>query len=235
MMEYSADELRPWLRASIAWDNLVSEFAYRGELSAQSAEFTAAIVDASIRREITLPQGSIVYRARSMPVDRAFDTEPLDLSEMGAPPAERAGHNRLSETGESTFYGALEPDTAIAEVRPWVTARVSIAKFEGTKSLRLVDFTQDEDERLFDHADWSGWIMSRPVHQDDTDSYLGTQLIAARLKAAGFDGVLYRSRLSEGGTNVALFDGAVLNPVSAELREVTRVEYNTTVLTPFPS
>ncbi|MDF3613695.1 RES family NAD+ phosphorylase, partial [Enterobacter hormaechei] len=58
--------------------------------------------------------------------------------ELGPPPHQFSGANRMSAKGISVFYGASSVDTAISEIRPPVGCKVVCAKFSLIRSLRLL-------------------------------------------------------------------------------------------------
>jgi len=57
--------------------------------------------------------------------------------DMGAPPSSLPAAGRMNAKGISTFYGATDPQIALAEVRPPVGSQVAIAYFEIIRPLRL--------------------------------------------------------------------------------------------------
>jgi len=135
--------------------------------------------------------------------------------------------------GVSFFYGALDRETAMAEVRPWRKARISVARFTTTSTLTLADLTgRFAGSESTDRTKWLGFIVGRPVHRDDTESYLPTQRVAEVCRAAGLKGILYDSSLKPDGVNVALFAGTGLECQEVELHEVTGVSYTTVRLSP---
>jgi len=57
---------------------------------------------------------------------------------MGAPPLGKASSGRINPEGISYLYLADSPGTAIAEVRPWKRARISVATFKTTRPINVV-------------------------------------------------------------------------------------------------
>jgi hypothetical protein len=67
--------------------------------------------------------------------------------------------------------------------------------------------------------------FSEPVaHSDDDADYAPTQILAEVFREAGYDGICYRSKLSDQGVNVALFDLEVATITSRHLFEVIDVK-----------
>ena len=64
--------------------------------------------------------------------------------------------------------------------------------------------------------------FSEPVtHSDDHVDYVPTQILAECFKKEGYDGILYRSKLSDRGVNVAFFD---LDVATVEARNIHLVQ-----------
>ena len=76
--------------------------------------------------------------------------------ELGPPPGPIAAAGRMNARGISVFYGATDPDVAIAEVRPPVGTRVVVAEFEILRPLRILDLRNlglaSADGSVFDEA-----------------------------------------------------------------------------------
>ena len=168
-----------------------------------------------------------VYRAR-----RAFSSGEIariverPARELGAPPSRSAGSGRMNPRWISMFYGALDADTCVAEIRAPVGSSVVIGKFEIIRPLRLLDleafrhlfveqasFFDPGFRGLRDKAYFLGRlvsIMSRPVMPSDEDfQYLPTQAVAEYLSEKiepRLDGLIFPSSQRDGaGENVVLF------------------------------
>ncbi len=199
-------------------------------------EYFTELFQGCLKCESELPAGSSLYRARIMPPEKETDTEPLPISEMGQPPPELTPDGRVNPAGIPCFYAALEGETAIAELRPWPRARLTVATFDTAGPLKVLDLRNSNPRvNAVRSVYWAAFMISRPVHRDDRFGYLGTQYLAERLKAAGANGILYVSTLEPGGTNVALFSDSGLKPMGVSFHEVTAVPYRTARLTPRPS
>lgn len=188
-----------------------------------------------------------LYRARVFQSDGMLKqaiTSPD--SRMGAPPTHVAAAGRMNARGISVFYGATDPDIAIAEVRPPVGSRVVIARFEFLRSARLLDVAALQDllvtGSIFDptHArelergkflrKLSARITMPVMPEDETMQHIVTQAMAdylAERKDLDLDGILYGSVQSDAeGHNVALFHRAArCEPI--ELPKGTKVRSHT--------
>ncbi len=184
---------------------------------------------------------------------RVFQADDLLLEAMkrpdlhlAAPPTQFASAGRMNARGISVFYGATSPDIVLAEVRPPVGSKVTIARFEILRTLKLLDLTAlheiHERGSIFDpdYADRLGRMMflrilskkmARPVMPDDQEmEYLTTQAIADYLSTEGevpLDGILFPSvQVGGKGLNVVLFH-KVSRGKNLEIPEHTEIKART--------
>ena len=149
-------------------------------------------------------------------------------SEIGPPPSKFATGGRMNAQGISVFYGALDSDTCVAEVRPLVGSKVVVARFELLRPVRLLDFDTlaelHDGGSYFDveFADRRGraaffkWLVDRiggPVMpQDEPFEHIATQAMAeylSNMENPQLDGIIFRSAQTGGdGRNVVLFQHA---------------------------
>jgi hypothetical protein len=170
-----------------------------------------------------------IYRARIFQSDDALKNALCRPDQhLGSPPSQLATAGRMSARGISVFYGATEPVTAIAEVRPPVGSQVAVARFKIIRPLRLLDLTAlanaNEGGSLFD-SELDGRLqramflqslstrITRAVMPDDEDfEYLATQAVAdflATEQKPPIDGIVFPSTQAAGKTlNVVLFHKA---------------------------
>ena len=146
---------------------------------------------------------------------------------------------RVNTAGIPVLYMATDKRTAISEVRPWIGGSVSVAQVRIRRRLMAVDLSKKRDDSEMGRnipVDDEGWwreepsdpedkeqyvwrdierAFSRPVTLNDNGTaYIPTQILAELFRREGFDAVIYRSALGEGGRNVALFnleDAEILN------------------------
>lgn len=148
--------------------------------------------------------------------------------EIGSPPPQYARAGRMNAQGISVFYGASDPATALAEIRPPVGSRVLVGKFDLARPVRLLDVEalrsvfiegsifNPENIGHLELAQFLGRLsqrMTMPVMPDDEPKeYLITQMIADFVAQVGdppVDGMLYRSVQGEGEhQNVVFFNQA---------------------------
>lgn len=168
--------------------------------------------------------GTEYWRARIWGLNQLKNYSP---QELGAPPSNLASPGRINPQGISFLYGALEENTAISEVRPWVGANISLGKFKVLRDLKLVDLT-NEPRKSFNSGEYSDdeilkglqtsinsifinkLFFSAPAHEKDDLAYITSQFISERFKIMGADGILYPSVLNENGLNICLFNPSLV-------------------------
>lgn len=217
---------------------------WRFTRSPDQAEFLETLLATSAKKEEVVPAGSPVWRAQVghdwRPEESICEKVPCPFPEERMKPLrDRAFEGRVNPKGIPFLYVATQEETAVAEVRPWVGAFVSVAKLTTARELRLINFTSDDHRIMlyFNEPDapereCAVWrdidrAFSRPVVAgDDAAGYVPTQIVAEVFRQHGFDGVAYRSSLGP-GHNIAFFDldaAAILNRSLVEIRSV-KVEY----------
>lgn len=167
-----------------------------------------------------------LYRARILQsTNEILDALSRPDLKLGSPPASIAANGRINARGISVFYGALNVETALSEVRPPVGSKVALAKFRIVRTLKLLDLTESKKEveqgSVFDqelagrisHMEFLKFLgkhIDKPViPNDQATEYLPTQALADFLSTRdelGIDGIIFPSVQShEGGLNVVLF------------------------------
>jgi hypothetical protein len=199
----------------------------------KAANFLAAVRATSKARVQPLKAGRRLCRAQ---VGSEFAPEnengveeehPLSEARMIPDPKHIKSSGRANPPGFAYLYLATTPETALAEMRPWVGESLTLAIFEIKKDIKLVvcqTGTEDWEERLFeenpsaDKVEKYVWndisrAFARPVNREDQENaYVPTQILAEAFKAERVDGLAYHSGL-ERGTNVVLFDVRMAKPI----------------------
>lgn len=174
-------------------------------------------------------EGAAFYRARHVPsIPKVYEILARPDALLGPLPNGLGSPGRMNAAGVSVFYGAVDVDTCVAEIRPPVGSIVVSARFDLLRPVRLLDFDLLERvEAKCSHFDPAyqdklaralflrafGWRIAQPIMPDDEAfGYLPTQIVsdylAQRLTPA-IDGMLYRSTQTGGaGRNVVLFNRA---------------------------
>ncbi|WP_086454918.1 RES family NAD+ phosphorylase, partial [Flavobacterium sp. FPG59] len=181
-----------------------------------------------------------IYRARAFQSDFKLKSalETPD-KELGPPPSQFATAGRMNARGITVFYGSINSETALAEIRPPVGCKVAVARFELKRLLKVLDLSAlnytHANGSIFDE-DYANELsrimflrklsqrMTKPVMPDDEHSeYLATQFIADFLASElKFDGIIFPSAQFKKGLNVTLFHSAS-RVVSLEYPEGTNI------------
>ena len=148
-----------------------------------------------IREIVPGNQDSFVWRARTAQSDDELkNILKSPAREIGSPPSNLAKAGRMNAEGISVFYGAMEKETCVSEVRAPVGSCVVLGKFSLLRTVQLLDLTAMEEisvnSSYFDsnnamHKGRAVFLkhlvreMSRPVMpQDESKEYLRwTQLV----------------------------------------------------------
>lgn len=184
------------------------------------------IVEAGPEEELSIHS---FYRARAFESWSKLETALTDPAlTVGPPPPAFALGGRMNARGIAVFYGADEPETALAEVRPPVGANVVVAHFKLVRRVRLLDLKAFAEilERgsIFDSTyaprkERALFLekllrrMTMPVMpSDEVLEYLATQAVADFLASRvepELDGILFPSVQVPGEKqNVVLFHKA---------------------------
>lgn len=227
--------------------------------SGSSSSFLGMVRSSCKNRLSTIPKDSLLWRARlgstighestiatgaGDAITAIFDRAmPYAKSSMKPiPDWQREG--RANPCGIPTLYAATTPTTALAEVRPWIGATISLAQLQVTRELKVIDCSKDHNSRsvldvIFDLSktmeDGVWFALHRafatPISkEDEARTYIPTQVFAELFKTEGYDGILYKSLLSDDGCNLALFDLGSAAVINCELHELksTRFDFAST-------
>jgi hypothetical protein len=222
-------------------DRLVEWQKLRDELMYQNRFFPDVDIDLE-RLELLLSHLSLDadevpnlwYRARIQTGDVQFA-----IDDMGAPPRRVASHGRANPAGIPYLYLGSTQTTAISEIRPHTGELACVADFRTPADLRLIDLrspkTMVSPFLLADARDIArmrsdlpflerlGEELTRPVvPQAAAIDYTPSQYLCEFIKKCGYDGVIYRSSVSE-GINLALFNPARAQPGGVMRYRVDRV------------
>ena len=124
-----------------------------------------------------------------------------------------AGRNNIS--GESYLYVASNPQTACMEIKSQFSDLISLATFELSQPLKIIDFASDDKKFQREDTEIYGLSLGvfftllmfrymQPVRGENT--YRVTQIVSDYLRKTGIDGISYNSFLSPGGINYTIFN-----------------------------
>lgn len=222
---------------------------------AATRAFIATVLATAPKRETPLAKGRVAYRAQiGVEYETQYDEESgltsfhtwgLSAKRM-TPEADKVGDGRANPVGVAFLYLASSIKTAISEVRPWIRSEVSVAAFEVTRDLQLINVSPGHGgaamlELTFDQIEgkvpvdaetkrkavWTDIdsAFSLPVTRGENSlEYVPTQILAEAFRNAGYDGVAYRSQFGDPGYNIALFDLTAARPIACTPYEIKKIE-----------
>ncbi len=160
-----------------------------------------------------------LYRARQHGPEHTLATP----AELGSPPRERSGANRMSPAGIPMFYGSEDAETALAELRLEPAPRlVTVATWTTARRLRYLDLVDVDVPSLFDvvgkrQRPWRLFLtgfaadVSQPASPGGAAvDYVPTQVFTEYVRhvLGGSDpvrGIRYRSAIRPEGVSWVLF------------------------------
>lgn len=188
-----------------------------------------------IEANTTIPQDTILYRARVIPSDRTY----LTKNDMGCPPRGKATAGRANPLGIPYLYLCKNEETTYYEVRALYLDKLAIGSFKTTRDLNILDFTSALSlYYAYNNSTISlseviakqkilqliSSDLSKPLRRYDSElEYVPTQLICEYCKINGIDGICFNSSLHNGGVNVVLFDSSSAECVKVKSREIRDV------------
>ena len=233
---------------------------YRYIQTAEAKHFLDTLLQTSIDKHMCLDEGTILYRSQRGydEVERygedgitpiTMDSLPY-LPDRMIPNAERSQNGRANPSGIPYLYLSNDLETAIAESRPWIKEKISVAEFKVVRSLNIIDFSMIErsshfyfkepkDAKVREKEVWASVnsAFSEPVSIEDQNiDYIPTQIISELFRSEGFDGIKYKSMLTS-GSNYALFNFRDAIPTNGAVFEITGImhqfaQYGNTVYYP---
>lgn len=217
----------------VRWENL------RDELLHKNRYFLDEALDTDRLRDLLdqLPADDLPdqwYRARIH-----TDDAPFSIDKMGAPPNRLTTHGRANPAGIPYLYLGSLPETAVAEVRPHTGEVASVADFHMAHAITAVDLRSPRklvSPFLLGDAAAIGQLLAdipflerlgdeltRPVlPRSAAIDYVPSQYLCEFIKKSGYDGVVYRSSVSD-GINLALFDPTKAISGDVSIYNITRV------------
>lgn len=131
----------------------------------------------------------------------------------------------MNAKGVTTFYGALDEQTCLAEMRSSIGSYIVLGRFKTLKPLRILSFSQlekavpkeglsyfqedfEKQVRRLKFISQIHRLISKPIITGHEDDYLMTQVLAeylAHVRHLSFDGLTFKSTQYQGGTNIVLF------------------------------
>ena len=171
-----------------------------------------------------IDKGTILYRARIVPpkkINKNYikaDGNMLlgyDETNSREAPLGFGTEGRNNINGVSYLYLANNIETACSEVKPIVRQLLSVAEFESTKELKIVNFADDnleikeESNELIDLSYIFASIATEYTQPAiSNEYYVVTQVITDYIRKNGIDGIAYKSFCSDKGINYTFFNSS---------------------------
>lgn len=213
----------------------------RSFLSPKNLEFLEWLEQIAQKHVITLSVEKELFRARKSKTKKHLIAE----SEM-KPTQNLGSSGRANAFNIPVLYLADNPEIAIAEIRPELREHVTVATFQPSHELKIIDFAGEK-------ADWAWYFQQQKVlgnekeHHindclvriggefskslsvnDKTIEYIPTQVIADYFKHKGYDGIAYQTQFQTAENqalfrNFALFNLSAAKVTSRQLFEVNQL------------
>ncbi len=221
---------------------LLVKHQYRYTINEEVRTFLSNVVDSLDHRVATIQQGQEFWRAQlgydEKTIDEvSFEQLPYSIARM-KPDVKFTGDGRINPKGIMSLYLASSKETAMSEVRPWMNAEISCARFVTSRPLRIIDCSVHEGKNLLNwdkispeqiqEAIWAQIdnAFSRPVSVgEEVLEYVPTQILAELFKSQGFDGIGYKSSLTDDGYNLALFDLDAATMIDCQLFTAKKITF----------
>ena len=215
------------------WDDIKREVREEKRFFANLSYFDG---NNMIEANTTIPQDTILYRARVIPSDRTY----LTKNDMGCPPRGKATAGRANPLGIPYLYLCKNEETTYYEVRALYLDKLAIGSFKTTRDINILDFTSALSlYYAYNNSTISlseviakqkilqliSSDLSKPLRRYDSElEYVPTQLICEYCKINGIDGICFNSSLHNGGVNVVLFDSSSAECIKVKSREIREVD-----------
>lgn len=231
-------------------DDTFARFAWavtKADQTERVQTFLAAVLATAQERKRKLPKGAVLCRSQcgygyqsllhgddEIQVPDAFSPERMK------PLKNCASEGRANRQNEPCLYLSDDPNTAMAEVRPWVGAYISLAQFRVMNDCILIDCSLDKTTswdlafrgiqptpQNLARAIWGdlAQAFAKPLTRNDTlEEYRPTQALADCFKSAGYDGIGYKSALGK-GKDIALFNLEAADPINVTLYQTKELSY----------
>lgn len=151
---------------------------------------------------------------------------------MGKPPENKAKNGRANPVGIPYLYLASSLQTAIAEIRPTINDFVTVGRFKFLSAISVIDlqdvspfqFSESEDFEILvnkiGYLKKLGQDLSKPINPKDSElQYLPTQYLCEFIKKSGWDGVAFKSSLSD-EHNLTIFSDGKCKCTKTELYKI---------------
>jgi hypothetical protein len=201
-------------------------------LSANSIKLLEQLHETIKTQDFIINTDAILFRAQIGSTEKTgtFGRAPFPPERM-LPIGIIQSAGRINGASIPCLYLASDETTALSEVRPSVGDLVTLANFRPTKELRIARLYDPESTQTGEKNTSGSFIelleneFSKPLRTSDSDlNYLPTQVISSFLKNHNYDGISFRSSLSD-GINYGIFDISMAECCDRRLVEIIKIEH----------
>lgn len=162
--------------------------------------------------------------------------ENFTAEQLLAPPKHLTRDGRVNPAGIPYLYLAENGETAIAEIKPYLGARITVGKFRPKNKFKIVNLKKNlpsvvdiiASGKIEDYNNlWVGIKMyfSVPFKPGETTKYIPTQYLAELFKNIGYDGLLYESVQNRGNYNLAIFSDDKVDYLGQYTHSIVDIDY----------
>ncbi|GGJ94012.1 hypothetical protein GCM10007063_15690 [Lentibacillus kapialis] len=182
--------------------------------------------------EINLKEDMLFYRAR------ISEKNGYEKTDMGAPPMHKVKDGRANPIGIPCLYLSNNEKTTLHEIRAGAFDYVTMGEFQALNNISVVDFTMlDQTSPLMvddikryavnkSHLKDISSEIARPLRSTDGPlDYLPSQYIIDFIKNRGYQGVKYKSTVSDSGFNLAVFDEKLFDCIDTKIYMIENIDY----------
>ncbi len=223
--DYGRKGEQPWWRGD--WVEIIDDFTgedfeYCHKLETMWEKFSYELkhINRFFPKEVSIETLLLLFdwSKESINIDDTYyraRNRKWNKDEMGAPTKERAKQGRANPEGVPYLYLSNSKETCIAEIRPKINSLVSVGTFKFREPATIVDissrylkspFVYGKDfPKIYKHYNFIKYMakkISEPI--DNGIDYLPTQYLCELIKSSGYDGILFKSSLTD-GKNLTMF------------------------------
>lgn len=224
-----------------SWDNFCYNIKHVNRFHSQQVNFKQ-LKKLLENMVIDLKSGTLkLFRSRLC--DEKHYTTGYSCKEMGAPPVPFTTSGRTNSEGIQCLYLSSDEETTFHEVRARDHDHLSIGEFVQVKDLKIVDLSLFDEIGPFAVPDFDmtwfainigiirkiGDEVAKPMRRfDKALDYVPTQYICDYIKHLGYDGIKFKSTLSNSGINYAIFNEKKFKCVKVSVARIVMINYDWT-------
>ncbi|WP_311798110.1 RES family NAD+ phosphorylase [Enterococcus thailandicus] len=167
--------------------------------------------------------------------------EEYTKNDMYSPPKGKASAGRLNPEGISVLYLTDKEQACYQEIRASFNDSVYIGEFELTRDVKIVDFRNFEYISLNSEVDALEYYLNRDILKEISNNlsipttgsskskdYIPLQYISDYIKSLDekFDGIMYKSVMNEGASNLMLFENDAVSCINVENKRIRKIIYD---------